>query len=109
MALPEPPDEVVRPLAGLDRIVHEPARLMVLMYLFSVESADFVFLLRATGLTWGNLSAHLATLEEAGYVQIEKGFVSRKPRTMIRLTPAGRAAFEGYGRTMRRALEAFRG
>jgi DNA-binding transcriptional ArsR family regulator len=107
MERPEPPEEVVRPLAGLDRIIHEPARLMILMYLYAVESADFVFLMRAAGLTWGNLSSHLGKLEEAGYVEIDKQFVSRKPRTMIRLTAAGRTAFDVYGRTMRRALETF--
>jgi DNA-binding MarR family transcriptional regulator len=108
MATLEAPDEAVRSLADIDRLIHEPARLMVLMYLYSVESADFVFLMRAAGLTWGNLSSHLSKLEEAGYVEVEKQFVSRKPHTMIRLTPAGRAAFEGYRQIMRRALDTVR-
>jgi DNA-binding transcriptional ArsR family regulator len=91
-------------LANLDRVVHEPARLAVLSYLSLVESADFMFLLRATGLTWGNLSSHLAKLEAAGYVAVDKAFVRKKPRTTIRLTGAGRDALEAYRRLMRTAL-----
>jgi len=96
--------DAVHALAGVDRVVHEPARLAVLTYLSLVESADFVFLMRAAGLTWGNLSSHLAKLEEAGYVAVEKGFVRKKPRTTIRLTDKGRDALDGYRTTMRTAL-----
>jgi DNA-binding MarR family transcriptional regulator len=84
--------------------VHEPARLAVLTYLSLVESADFVFLMRTTGLTWGNLSSHLARLEEAGYVAIEKEFVKKKPHTLLRLTQAGRDALAEYRATMQTAL-----
>ena len=96
--------EAVHALASVDRVVHEPARLAVLTYLSLVESADYVFLMRATGLTWGNLSSHLAKLEEAGYVAVEKGFVRKKPRTTIHLTDRGRDALDGYRTTMRTAL-----
>lgn len=85
-------------------MVHEPARLMILMYLYSVEKADFVFLLNATELTWGNLSSHVSKLEEAGYVAVEKGFVGKIPRTMVRLTPTGRQAVDTYRQTMQAAL-----
>jgi DNA-binding MarR family transcriptional regulator len=91
-------------LSNLDRVVHEPARLMILMYLYTLESADFVFLLRATELTWGNLSSHLTKLEDAEYVQIEKEFVGRKPRTLIKLTKRGREAVKGYRRNMQEVL-----
>lgn len=91
-------------LAEIDRVVHEPARLMILMYLYSVEKADFVFLLNATELTWGNLSSHVSKLEEAGYVAVEKGFVGKIPRTMVRLTPTGRQAVDTYRQTMQAAL-----
>ncbi len=97
-------EEGVRGLADIDRVVHEPARLMILMYLYTLESADFVFLLRATELTWGNLSSHLAKLEEAGYVEIEKGFVGKRPRTMVRLTGSGREAIRHYRQSMQVAL-----
>jgi DNA-binding MarR family transcriptional regulator len=91
-------------LAGIDRTVHEPARLMVLTYLDAVETADFTFLMRLTELTWGNLSSHLSKLEEAGYTQTKKEFVNKKPHTMIRLTDQGRAALQSYREIMRRVL-----
>ncbi|HWH93953.1 MAG TPA: transcriptional regulator [Baekduia sp.] len=74
----------------LDRLVHEPARLAILTVLSSVEDADFTFLQRATGLTKGNLSSHLAKLEAAELVEIEKRFVGRKPNTRLALTALGR-------------------
>jgi DNA-binding MarR family transcriptional regulator len=80
---PEPPPE-------LDRLVHEPGRLAILTVLASVADADFVFLQRATGLTKGNLSSHLAKLEEAGLVAVEKRFVRRRPNTNVALTEPGR-------------------
>jgi DNA-binding MarR family transcriptional regulator len=96
----------LRGLADIDRIVHEPARLMIAMILYSVAEADAVFLLNATGLSWGNLSSHMSRLEEAGYVAVVKGFAGKKPRTTVTLTPAGRAAIDSYRRTMKAALAA---
>jgi DNA-binding MarR family transcriptional regulator len=84
------------PLADLDRVIHAPARLMVMTYLYVVESADFIFLMNLTGLTWGNLSSHLSTLEEAAYVEIEKTFKGKRAHTMINLTALGRQAFRKY-------------
>ncbi len=78
---------------------------MVLTYLYVVESADFVFLTRLTGLTWGNLSTHLSKLEEAGYIQIEKGYKGKRPNTQLRLTEAGRAAFREYKKSMKQILD----
>jgi DNA-binding MarR family transcriptional regulator len=97
-------DPGVRNLAEVDRLVHEPARLMILMVLYSVESADFTFLVNATELTDGNLSSHLSKLEDAGYVKVEKGFVGKKPRTTLQLTEEGRRAVEDYSRTMQQAM-----
>ncbi len=97
--------EAFRELAGIDRIVHEPARLMILALLYPLESADFLFLLRETGLTKGNLSAHLAKLEEAGYIAVEKGFRGRIPQTTYSLTEEGRSAFREYRERMKRAVE----
>jgi len=93
------------PIAGIDRLIHEPARLMILALLYFVESGEFTFLMRQTGLTWGNLSSHLSKLEDAGYVQIEKEFVGKKPHTMLRLTDEGRAAFREYRRSMKQVLD----
>jgi DNA-binding MarR family transcriptional regulator len=97
-------DPGVRNLTEVDRLVHEPARLMILMVLYTVESADFTFLVNATELTDGNLSSHLSKLETAGYVQIDKGYVGKKPRTTLQLTEEGRRAVEDYSSTMQRAM-----
>ena len=85
----------------IDRAIHEPARLLITAHLYVVESADYVFLMQNTGLTWGNLSSHLSKLEAAGYVEITKEFVERKPHTMVKLTPEGRSAFDAYRRQMK--------
>lgn len=89
-------------IVDIDRIVHEPARLLILSYLYVVESADFLFLLRQTELTKGNLSSHLMKLEKAGYVNIEKKFVGKIPRTLLSLTREGRKAFHEYSQKMKR-------
>jgi DNA-binding transcriptional ArsR family regulator len=97
--------EDLQPIANIDRIIHEPARLMILSLLYVVESGDFTFLMRQTGLTWGNLSSHMSKLEAAGYIEVEKEFVGRKPRTMLRLTDEGRAAFQEYVQSMKQVFE----
>ncbi|HEX9068610.1 MAG TPA: transcriptional regulator [Ktedonobacterales bacterium] len=79
-------------LAGIDRLVHEPARLAILTALANCTSADFLFLQRLIGLTKGNLSSHLAKLEEAGLVSIEKSFAGKVPHTSVRITESGRVA-----------------
>ncbi len=95
----------IRSLSELDRLLHEPARLMIATILFSAVEADFLYLLNATGLTRGNLSTHLARLEEAGYVEIEKTYKGKLPRTICRLTDAGRTAFDDYRRRLREVVE----
>jgi len=95
----------LQPLTDIDRLVHEPARLMILAVLYVVESADFVFMLNQTGLTRGNLSSHMTKLEAAGYIGIEKEFVDRIPRTLLRLTPEGREAFRAYRQKMIQVLD----
>ena len=85
-------DSDLRSVTELDRMIHEPARLLIVTILSTVASADFLFLQRETGLTKGNLSAHLSKLEEAGYVKIEKTFKGKLPLTVCSLTPAGQKA-----------------
>lgn len=85
----------------LDPIIHAPARLRIVTMLDAAlhDPADelpFVRLQRELDLTAGNLTTHLARLEDAGYVAIAKGFHGRKPVTHVRLTPAGRLAFSSY-------------
>ena len=92
----EPAQSISDVLTEIDPIIHAPARLLILAQLYVVERADFVFLKRMTRLTWGNLSTHLSKLESADYVQIEKGYLGKKPQTMIQLTEQGRAAFRDY-------------
>jgi DNA-binding transcriptional ArsR family regulator len=89
-------DEDLRSLTELDRLIHEPARLLIVTILSSVESTDFLFLQRETSLTKGNLSSHLSKLEQGGYIQIEKTFKGKLPLTLCKLTRAGRGAFEHY-------------
>lgn len=95
----------LQPLVDIDQVIHAPARLMVLTYLYVVESADYVFLLRLTGLTWGNLATHLSRLEEAGYVRITKEFLGKKPHSTVSLTPQGRAAFREYKQSLQQILD----
>jgi DNA-binding transcriptional ArsR family regulator len=92
-------------LANLDRRVHDPARLAILTALSSCERADFLFLLRITGLTKGNLSSHLSKLEEAELIEIEKRFVGKKTQTLVRLSDEGRRAIEGYWKEMEELRE----
>jgi DNA-binding MarR family transcriptional regulator len=95
-------------LAGfsdIDRLVHEPARLMIIAVLYVIDSADFTFLMNQTGMTWGNLSAHMSKLEEAGYLEVEKSFKGKRPNTMLRLTNQGRVAFQAYRQKMKQVLD----
>ena len=88
----------------LDRVIHEPARLRIVAVLQPLEEADFLFLERATGLTRGNLSAHLSKLEAAGYLAIRKTFVEKIPRTVVCLTAEGRSAFARYRKALLKTL-----
>lgn len=80
----------------LDDIIHSRIRLAVISVLISVEEAEFTFLREHVQATDGNLSIHLRKLEEAGYIDVKKGFVGRKPQSTYRLTEVGRKAFEDY-------------
>lgn len=91
-------------MTDLDRVIHEPARLMLVALLAGVEEADFLWLQRESGLTKGNLSSHLARLEEAGYVEVRKMFKGKIPLTVLRLTRAGDRAFDGYKKKLRGLL-----
>jgi DNA-binding transcriptional ArsR family regulator len=86
----------IKDIGQVDRLIHEPARLAITAVLSACESADFAFLLHTTGLSKGNLSAHLSKLEAGGYVSIRKGFKGKYPHTTCALTAAGRRAFAHY-------------
>jgi DNA-binding transcriptional ArsR family regulator len=83
-------------LIASEKLVHEPARLAALTALSACESADFVFLQRLTGLQPGNLSQHLAKLQDAGLVTLTKAFAGKYPQTTVRITDAGRKAVTGH-------------
>jgi len=92
------------PFTDIDTLIHEPARLNIMAQLYVLDSADFLFLMRQTGLTFGNLSSHLSKLEAAGYVDVKKEFLGKKPHTMLRLSEKGRVAFRNYMRKMKRVF-----
>jgi DNA-binding HxlR family transcriptional regulator len=94
----------IRSLAEIDRVIHEPGRLMIVALLFAVEQADFLYLQHETAMNKGTLSSHLARLEEAHYIEIAKTFRGKVPRTLLKLTKAGREAFEGYRKSLKRGL-----
>ena len=93
------------PIANIDRLIHEPSRLTIMAHLYVVESADFLFLIRQTGMTWGNLSVHISKLEAAGYLDVRKEFLGKKPHTVVSLTNSGRVAFDDYRESMKQVLE----
>ena len=94
----------IQTIAELDRVIHEPGRLMIVTLLFAVERSDFLYLLHETGMNKGTLSSHVSRLEEAGYVEVSKTYRGKVPQTLLRLTGAGRRAFEGYRRKLKGAL-----
>jgi len=93
-----------RDIKNIDRLIHEPTRLMIMAQLYVVERADFLFLQNQLQMTPGNLSSHLSKLEDAGYVQIVKEFIERKPHTALELTQKGRKAFNEYKNNLKRVL-----
>jgi DNA-binding MarR family transcriptional regulator len=98
-------DDELDAIQNIDKIIHEPARLLLMAHLFVVVGADFLFLQRQTGLTWGNMSSHLRKLENAGYVSVEKEFIDKKPHNTLKLTDKGRNAFKEYRKNMKQVFE----
>jgi DNA-binding transcriptional ArsR family regulator len=95
----------MREMTEVDRLIHEPARLMLVSLLFAVEQVDFLYLLHETGLTKGNLSSHLTKLEEAGYVEIEKTYRGKVPLTLISLSEKGRQAVKDYRQRLKAIVD----
>lgn len=92
-------------IQNINRLIHEPSRLIIMMHLYVVQSADFQFLQHQTGMTPGNLSSHLRKLEDAEYVEVTKEFVDRTPHTALKLTKKGREAFKQYRRNVKRFID----
>jgi len=91
-------------LPELNPVIHGKLRLALLSLLTGVEEAEFTWLRNKTGSTDGNLGAQLARLEEAGYVRVKKKFVQRKPKTLYRMTDAGRQAMTEYVQALKQLL-----
>src|SRR5208337_1900402 len=88
----------------IDRVIHEPGRLMIVALLFAVDRSDFLYLQHETEMNKGTLSSHLSRLEEAGYVEVLKTYRGKVPQTLLHLTAEGRKAFELYRRKLKAAL-----
>ncbi len=92
-------------LKPLDPLLHSELRLAVMSLLVGVEEADFVFLKEETGASAGNLSVQIDKLSTAGYIEVEKKFVGKRPQTLCRVTPAGAKAMEDYVETLKTYLK----
>ncbi len=93
-------------VTNIDRLIHEPSRMMIMAILYAGGQVSFLYLLNETGLTKGNLSTHLTRLEQGGYICIEKTFRGKVPQTLVSLTPEGRAAFEIYRKRLKELADA---
>ena len=91
-------------LMDLDRVIHEPARLVILTVLSSAREVEFKFLETTTGLSRGNLSSHTSKLEAAGFLEVVKAFRGRIPVTRFRITEAGKKALADYWNAVRAAI-----
>jgi DNA-binding MarR family transcriptional regulator len=89
-------EKVMNDILEIDRLIHEPARLLIMMYLEKLNYCDFIFLINQTGLTKGNLSSHIRKLEEAGYVVVDKKIVNRHTNTVFSLTDNGHEQLSRY-------------
>jgi len=97
-------NDQIQAIGELDRVIHEPGRLMIVALLSSVEKADFLFLQNQTAMNKGTLSSHLSRLEEAGYVEIVKTYRGKVPQTLLSLTATGRQAFDNYRKKMKQLI-----
>lgn len=88
-------------LKPLDPLLHSELRLAIVSILIGVEEADFVYIRTGTGATAGNLSVQIDKLQKAKYIEVEKGFKGKMPRTVCRLTDVGRKAFTDYVETIK--------
>src|ERR1035438_9935705 len=94
----------IQAIAEIDRVIHEPGRLMIVALLYAVETADFLYLQHETAMNKGPLSSHISRLEKEGYVNVEKTFRGKVPQTLLSLTQTGRATFDGYRKMLKKSL-----
>ena len=94
-------------MSELDPLIHQPVRLQIMAAVCNLSArhqVDFSFLKAKLALTDGNLGAHLATLETAGYIRLEKAFIARRPKTFIAATALGRRTFSSHVEALRAIL-----
>jgi DNA-binding HxlR family transcriptional regulator len=94
----------IQAIAEIDRVIHEPGRLMIVALLSAVETADFLYLQHETAMNKGTLSSHISRLEKEGYVNVGKTFRGKVPQTLLSLTRTGRDSFEVYRKMLRGSL-----
>ena len=92
-------------LKPLNPLLHGELRLAVMSLLMGVDEADFVYLREQTGATAGNLSVQIDKLSTAGYIEVEKGFQGKRPRTTCKLTAEGIKAFEEYVEALKEYIQ----
>jgi len=94
----------IQAIADIDRVIHEPGRLMIMALLYAVEASDFLYLQHETAMNKGTLSSHISRLQEEGYVNVEKSYRGKVPQTLLRLTRTGRDNFEHYRKMLKKSL-----
>jgi DNA-binding HxlR family transcriptional regulator len=101
-------EEMTSSIGMIDEVIHQKVRLGVMSALIASGECDFRFLRDTLSVTDGNLSIHIAKLDEAGYIVTRKEFVGRKPHTSYTATDEGRAAFQGYLSALERIVDSNR-
>ena len=84
------------PISQLDRVIHEKGRMAIMSMLAATPELSFTEMRDALGMTDGNITTHIRTLQEAGYINVSKSYQKNRPLTTCSLTPAGRKAFADY-------------
>ena len=85
-----------KPFLQLDRVIHEKGRLPIMSLLAASPELSFTEMRDTLGMTDGNLSVHIKTLQEAGFISVTKSYQNQRPLTTCSLTPSGRKAFSDY-------------
>ena len=98
--------EALDALGGIDEAIHQKARMGIMSLLLALGEADFKLLKETLSLSDGNLSTHLTLLEDRGYIEVQKEFIRKKPRTTYRPTDSGRNAFQRYILALERIVKA---
>jgi len=98
----------LKKIISVDKLIHEPARIAILAILSVVDEADFIYLMNETEMTQGNLSSHISKLENVAYINVEKKFIGKRPKTLLSITETGRKEFENYLKNFKAFLKLFK-